>query len=360
MMVFRLIVPVMLTIVAAVSPAAARGLPAPFDTPSARTIAAPTNCPPPPPPSVTVDVVQAYAAGDRSYSKVNPAKLAARNKALRAMRAFTSGVALTANRYVSSNGKRADQGGCALVWLKTWADAGALTKITGHDAQFALSVQLSGWTLDYMQVRDLHFTKDDPHVAIERWLALLADRLQAHTDTLKNTTARNNHRYWAGLAAMGVAAVTGDPARMRWAIGSARVGLDQISPQGTLPLELDRGRLALHYHLYAAAPLVMMAEIAREAKVDLYGYRGGALHRLVAFSTSSVGNPALITRLAGAPQSVAAKPASYADRQAIAWIEYYARRFPKRAPDLDRLLAFRPLRNPELGGDLTMLVRTRR
>jgi poly(beta-D-mannuronate) lyase len=343
-----------------VAPAIAVPLPPPFDVPAPHKIAAPRNCPAPPAPSAALVVAQAYATGDRSYSKLDPVKQAARQEALRSVRAFSSGVALMANRYVSTGGKRADQGGCALQWLKNWADAGALTRLSDHDAQFVLSVQLSGWTLAYMQVRDLHFTAGDPHPAILRWFSALSDRLQAHTDGLRNATARNNHRYWAGLAAMGTAANTGDAARMRWALASARVGLDQVTPAGALPLELDRKKMAQHYHLYAAAPLVMMAEIASAARVSLYDYRDGALHRLVAFSARSVGDPTLMGRLAGAPQPDMRRPQSYADKQSLAWIPFYARRFPDRSPDVSRLLAFGPFRNPELGGDLTMLARSRR
>jgi len=39
-------------------------------------------------------------------------------------------------------------------------------------------------------------------------------------------------------------------------------GIDEIAADGTLPLEMGRGQRALHYHLFALAPLVTMAELA--------------------------------------------------------------------------------------------------
>ena len=60
---------------------------------------------------------------------------------------------------------------------------------------------------------------------------------------------------------MGVAVATDDRSRMQWAVQSAMVGLDQVTSEGALPLELDRAGRARHYHFYSAAPPVLTAEL---------------------------------------------------------------------------------------------------
>ena len=59
------------------------------------------------------------------------------------------------------------------------------------------------------------------------------------------------------LAAIGEAA--NNRSDFDWAMATYDNGVDQIQPDGTLPLEMARGSRALHYHLYALAPAVGVA-----------------------------------------------------------------------------------------------------
>ncbi|WP_340318199.1 alginate lyase family protein [Rhizorhabdus argentea] len=275
------------------------------------------------------------------------------------MTAFSAGVSDFAIKYVRSGGADRRSGTCALRWLSFWAKARAMTQMPDHNAQFRRSVQLSGWAIDYAMVRNITFKEDDPKPMIERWFAEMAADLRVHTDQITNATARNNHRYWAGLAAMAVAMNTGDQSLAQWALASARIGLDQVDSVGALPLELRRAAMARHYHLYAAAPLVMTIEIAAANGTDLSSYNDGALHRLVAFAISSISSPSLISSLSGAPQQAFVNSNGRYNTQDVAWFEFYNRRFPDRLPDGAGVLANRPLVNIELGGDLTLLAAKR-
>ena len=66
---------------------------------------------------------------------------------------------------------------------------------------------------------------------------------------------------------------------------------------------MARGQRALHYHLFAIAPLVTMAELAQANGDDLYGYDHSRLKLLVSVSVSGLNDnhylPGKIRRRAG-------------------------------------------------------------
>jgi poly(beta-D-mannuronate) lyase len=99
-----------------------------------------------------------------------------------------------------------------------------------------------------------------------------------------------------------------------------------------LPQEMRRGKRALHYHLYAAAPIVMIAELGYPNGIDLYSERDGALKRLVKVSTAGLVDSSLFEKVTGIPQEVPVPPTA----EAIAWATPYNRRFPD--PVISKLL----------------------
>jgi poly(beta-D-mannuronate) lyase len=148
------------------------------------------------------------------------------------------------------------------------------------------------------------------------------------------------------LAAVGIA--TDDRRLFDWGIARARIGIAQIDALGCLPLERARGRLALHYHVFALGPLVMLAEMALVNGIDLYVENGGALHRLAGLVMDGLADPAeLARRLEIGPQEIAGRRAL-----ALGWAEPYHARFPD--PRLGAwLAAARPVIDVRLGGDMT-------
>ena len=92
----------------------------------------------------------------------------------------------------------------------------------------------------------------------------------------------------------------------------------------TVPLEMKRGSRALHYHLYALAPLVLLAEFGEANGIDLYARNKGALHRLVNVSVKGIGDPSLFEKATGVKQEVWAHPSG----DQIGWAPPYVRRFP--------------------------------
>src|SRR5207248_6859880 len=83
---------------------------------------------------------------------------------------------------------------------------------------------------------------------------------------------------------------------------SFRIGIAQITRDGTLPFEMQRGARALHYHLFAAAPLVAIAELAAANGMDLYSEEHHALPRLVHRALGGVDDSAFFTEKTGQEQ----------------------------------------------------------
>jgi poly(beta-D-mannuronate) lyase len=134
-----------------------------------------------------------------------------------------------------------------------------------------------------------------------------------------------------------------------WGLARARVGLAQIDERGTLPLELGRGKLALHYHRFALSPLVMLAELASANGIPLYDENHGALRRLAARVIDGFADPSTFEALTGEAQEVKLPPAG----SDLAWAELYFARFHD-ARLAAWLSAARPLVDERLGGDLTI------
>ena len=110
-------------------------------------------------------------------------------------------------------------------------------------------------------------------------------------------------------------------------MASAKIGVKQIQKDGTLPHEMDRAARALHYHLFAAAPLVTLAEFAAANGEDLYSEHDEALKRLVERSVSGVNDPSYFRRKAGSEQEVP----PFTSAMSYAGMQPYAKRFPNPA-----------------------------
>jgi poly(beta-D-mannuronate) lyase len=99
---------------------------------------------------------------------------------------------------------------------------------------------------------------------------------------------------------------------------------------------MARGGRALHYHLYALAPLVLLAEFGAANNLDLYGHANGAIHRLVDVSVAGLQDPALFAKATGVKQEIPKIPSG----DQIGWAPPYVRRFPNST--LARMIANAP------------------
>jgi poly(beta-D-mannuronate) lyase len=291
-----------------------------------------------------LDLARFYA--DAEGSIVDPGKLAGHRAAVQPLTDFLREVTKAADRSLStSTTATADHHArCALAWLEAWARGRALLgQMRSKQAEYQRKWDTAGLALAYLKVR--RSASPEQHAAIAPWLVALADASRAFSDD--PARQRNNHWYWLGLAA-GATALAADSPR-HWTMAREIMGdaARDIAADGSLPLELVRGARALHYHAFAAMPLVVLAELAAERGEDWYGLEGGALHRLVDLTSRGLADPALFDRLAKVRQERPVSPGA-------GWLALYAVRFPARAGAM-RITA--PAGHRWLGGDVKLLAK---
>jgi poly(beta-D-mannuronate) lyase len=89
-------------------------------------------------------------------------------------------------------------------------------------------------------------------------------------------------------------------------------------------MEMDRGQMALHYHLFSLAALVMLAELGETNGLDLYRERDSALQRLVARCVGGLEDPSYFQQKTGVQQVTTPGIEPWQ----ISWAQPYTRRFP--------------------------------
>jgi poly(beta-D-mannuronate) lyase len=285
----------------------------------------PYDCPAPPPFAKTLNAESYYT--DAHHSVIDPAKKAAEEQATAGPTHLGQWATQAADK-VLRDGSRA-AAACVYSLLDAAAQAKAWTgEMPTGQGHYEQKWLLAGAAMASLKIRTTGVGTPAQDKDIQKWFADLANRVTEYVDSKKNTPgsdAWNNHRYWTGLAVCAAGIALNDKSDYEWGIASYKFGVDQIQPNGVLPLEMNRAGRALHYHLYALAPLIMIAELAEANGQDLYSYSNGAIHRLVKLCVAGLADPSLFSKATGVPQDVTGAPYSGAD---IGWAVPYVRRFP--------------------------------
>jgi poly(beta-D-mannuronate) lyase len=214
------------------------------------------------------------------------------------------------------------------------AQADAITgSMSSNQANYVQSWTLGARAVTFPKVREATPAElgatPEQIVVLQAWMEKVGRQVETYFAARREkgtTDGRNNHLYWAGFAAMS-AGIAGDDRNLyQWGVSTYKDGVDQISPDGTLPLEMTRGQRALHYHLFALAPLVTMAELAAANGEDLYSYNHSRLHLLVSRSLAGLVDNHYFSTKAGALQDTPEKGKIKTDD--VIWVTPYLRRFP--------------------------------
>lgn len=310
----------------------------PWDDKPVVMTSAPYACPAMPDiqPDLTTDGF--YRLDDPTHSIIDPVRQADYDKSSGPVKAAGKAVVAAADAYRTTGSHEAAE--CALKLISSMAQQHSLTgKMSSNQAYYVQGWVVGAIAIGYLKVRDTHFATPAQERSIAEWLVSVGEETKSYFDPRRakgTSDARNNHSYWAGveLAAIGVAA--NNRADFDWAVAAYDAGVKQIRPDGTLPLEMARGKRALHYHLYALAPLVMIAEFGEANGLDLYAYSDGAIHRLADVSVAGLSNSELFAKATGVQQEVSAKPSG----DQIGWAPPYEHRFP--SPQLAKYIANAP------------------
>ncbi|MBY0354627.1 MAG: alginate lyase family protein, partial [Rickettsiales bacterium] len=181
----------------------------------------------------------------------------------------------------------------------------------------------------------------------------IRDNINKDIAQAKNSTFAN-HRYWLGFGVGAAGVATNNDAFFQWGIESARVGLREVQPDGSLPREMNRASRARDYHIFAVAPLVMMAELGMANGINLYDETDGALHKLVKRILASDRDTSFYERRTGKKQIPYPDGNDGIPSSRLGWLEPYYARFPSQEA-LSILKNKRSVSSTALGGNMTLI-----
>jgi poly(beta-D-mannuronate) lyase len=270
-----------------------------------------------------------YRLDDPTHSIIDPVRQEAYRKSSEPVKNVGMQIVKAADTYRTTGSRSSAQ--CAMSQILTLAQDHALTgKMSSNQAYYVQGWVVGAIAIAYLKIRDLDLQTPQQAESIGAWMHSVGEQTRNYYDSHRKpgrSDAQNNHLYWAGvqLAATGVAA--NNRKDFNWAMATYDNGVNQIQPDGSLPLEMARGGRALHYHLYALAPLVLLAEFGEANHLDLYAHANGAIHRLVNFSIAGVQDPTPFVKATGVQQEIS----KTLNGDQIGWAPPYVQRFPSPA-----------------------------
>ena len=309
------------------------------------------TCEKPPVPMQDLHMESFYSKEGGTASVVDPAAYAAYKAANKPGSEFEVKLEAMSNRYVRSNPPRADIASCALDWLATWAEAGALLGDVNKNGEYTRSWLIGSIASAYMQIRNEPSLDAAKLKEVTSWIRTIAEAVKSDFSREADLNSRrNNHLYWAawGVGAAGMA--LNDDSLFRWAVEKTRVGINDIQQDGSLPLEMARAERAYLYHLFAAMPLFMMANAAEKNGIDLFSENGNALQRLGKLCLQNLGRPDYFEQKTGKTQDLT----HVGTPSDLGWVEIYHQHYNDPLADA-ALQDFRPMKQSRFGGNITLL-----
>jgi len=348
--------------VAICSAAAAHGAPnlsrdsrlqPPFDVEARRAQAGgplpPARCPQPPAPELRATGQIFYRPGSNA-TDIDPSAHAANDALARPVNDYMAFVVHTASDYMRSRPADPQRAACVLRWLATWARAGALLETPNRQGRYLRNWTQADLAIAYLTIRDASGLDSTQKYDVEAWFAKLGEAVNAD---FRSGMDRNNHLYWAAVAAVSAGVVTDNRALFGWGIRTARDAIGDIGADGTLPRELARRDKALGYHVFALQALEWVACFAAANGIDLWHAQGGALLRLDDLMVRDLDDPEVMVIKSGYVQNTDDLQ-GWPSRRSLSWAEpYYAVTHDSRL--VPYLRAARPwIGSARNGGDMTL------
>lgn len=314
----------LLVSVLTVTAAHAAPLRSPWDNAHVRLTDAAYTCPAPitVPADLTMDGF--YRLDDPAHSIVDPVRMAAYTAASAPVKDMGRAIVASADAFRQTGSKAA--GTCTVKLIESLAANNSMDgRMSSNQSRYVQGWVAGAVAIAFLKVRGYGFSTHQQDAAIGRWLVAIGEQTKSFYDKpSKGDGNRNNHYYWAGIELTAIGVVAENKADFDWGINTYRDGVNRIQPNGALPLEMARGERALHYHLYALAPLVLLAEFGEANGMDLYALNHGAIHKLERISIHGLSDPSLFEKATGIKQEVPQHP----NGDDIGWAPPYQRRFP--------------------------------
>ena len=328
---------------------------------AAQDAPAPPTCPAAADPVVTLGFGSRYAADSKDRSTFDEASDADVTAALKPVDDFVADLAKQTDYLLgaSATPETADQtvqlaaANCVIDRIHDWAAADALSDLTSLGANLSVPSRVGGIAFAYAAVRG-RVSPDARTALIDAWLATRAHQTMLFFDlSAPPRASQNNLRAWAGLAVTRIGLTLQDDELINWGDASARLVACTAAADGSLPNEMWRGRLALHYQTHATGPLVVTAALLQDARPGLFAACDNAIPRIVGFTLAGLADPSIVKAITGKTQTVGGPDDPPRDFE-LAWGAAYLRFNPD--PALKALIApIEKLGNSKLGGDQRLL-----
>lgn len=262
-----------------------------------------------------------------------------------------SKLATMGNRYLMSWPHRIEIATCALDWMDDWATADGFMGKANHMGEFVRKWALASVSLSYLQIRGEGNLDKEQRKNVKTWVHRLTDQVIADFSRKPEINSRNNnHMYWAVWAVANGAVVNNDQKQFNWAMEKAKEAISHIELDGTLKIELIRGKKAYNYHHYAAIPLFYLAEISKNNGINLYKENDQGLRRLAKRILLNIDNQSYFQTLTGQKQDLTRT----ITKSNLSWLVPYYREY--KDPDALKLLKqFHPVRHSRVGGHAVFL-----
>jgi poly(beta-D-mannuronate) lyase len=323
-------------------------LQSPWDSHPVALTDTPYECPPAP--QLPRDFATNSYYTDAQHSIPDPVLKKKYEDSVAAIEDFSRALVKAADAFQTTGSGAAAQ--CVVTSLESAAKGKAFTgTMDGHEASYVQGWNLGAWAVAYLKVRGSGLASKDQAHTITSWMRKLAEENRAYYEAKRRAhsgpnDSDNNHVYWAGFAIAAAGMANDDHGLFNWGVDAYKHGIHDIQDDGTLPMELGRGQMALHYHLYALAPLMMLAEFGETNGLDLYAERDYAIKRLVARCISGLQDPSFFQKKTGDEQVTTQGIEAWQ----ISWAQYYTRRFPD--PKISQLMSQAPWLNYTMLGGL--------
>lgn len=323
-------------------------------TPAAAEVAQADACFAPFAPVVKLAYPSRYTKDSKSRSDFDEKADAAVDAALKPVDDFIIKLATEANNSLTLPDEKATLAAdCVVDRIHGWAAADALSALESDGAQLSVPSRVAAIAIAYAQVAP-KATPDARQPAIEAWLRARVQASMLFFDTKAPPRASsNNLRAWAGLGAAQVGLILNDPLMINWAAASVERVACTAHADGSLPNEMWRGKLALHYQIHAVGPLVFAAALLKDKNPGLLQACDSAIIRAAQFAVAGAKDPKIVAAIAGEPQKFDPDPAKLKAFE-FAWITAFLAQVDD--PQIKAFaLNFDVLSNSKLGGKQSLL-----
>ncbi len=296
-----------------------------------------------------ISIRSRYAPEDLTYSTIDPARMTQQTDYRKRFTLPLRAAMFAAKRAAASRDPH-DEIACLAGYFDAFAKAQSMEG-TGKE----LDNVYRSWTISGLATIYYRFQGDlDKYPSagnVHQWFDRTGKDLISQYQPILKSGRITNHLYWGGEAVTVLGVVNKNQQFLAFGSDVLRTGVAQIDADGAMPAELARGKMARHYHMFAAVPLVAITVFNPDTVQASHGNNDG-LTRLISATVASYGAPdgGVIARKSRAAQT---PDASLKDLKVL---QYYSGIDPKDRDLLKTLTATTPNDNVYFGGDTSFML----